>query len=62
MIQKNFEDISKKDIDFLIDNKISEIKTLEYKRKFKVYTDSDKKEFLADISSFANASMTDSAL
>ena len=56
MIQKNFQDISKTDIDFLIENKISEIKTLEYKERLPGPQDSDKKEFLADISSFANAS------
>lgn len=56
MIQKNFDDIAKLDIDFLLVNKISEIKTLEYKEKLPGSQDSDKKEFLADISSFANAS------
>ena len=56
MIQKNFDDISKADIDFLVENKISEYKTLEYKEKLPGPQDSDKKEFLADISSFANAS------
>lgn len=56
MIQKNFTDITKEDIDFLIDNKISEIKTLEYKEKLPGPQDSDKKEFLSDISSFANSS------
>jgi hypothetical protein len=56
MIQKNFDDITKADIDFLIDSKISEIKTLEYKEKLPGSQDSDKKEFLADIASFANAS------
>ena len=56
MIQKNFDDIEKTYIDFLVANKISEIKTLEYKQMLTGRTDSDKKEFLADISSFANAS------
>lgn len=56
MIQKNFDDISKPDIDYLIENKIGELKTLEYKEKLPGPTDNDKKEFLADISSFANAS------
>ena len=56
MIQKNFDDITKLDIDSLIENKIGEIKTLEYKRKLPSSQDKDKKEFLADISSFANAS------
>lgn len=56
MIHKNFDDIIKADIDFLVANKISEIKTLEYKSELPGSQDSDKKEFLADISSFANAS------
>jgi len=56
MIQKNFDDITKADVDFLVVNKIGEIKTLEYKEKLPGSQDSDKKEFLADISSFANAS------
>ena len=56
MIQKNFDDITKVNIDSLIENKIGEIKTLEYKRKLPSSQDKDKKEFLADISSFANAS------
>ncbi len=56
MIQRNFDDIAKINIDFLIENRIGEFKTLEYKKKLPGSTDSDKKEFLADISSFANAS------
>ncbi len=56
MIQKAFGDINKTDIDFLVENKISESKTLEYKEKLPGFKDGDKKEFLADISSFANAS------
>lgn len=56
MIQKNFDEITKEDIDWLIENKIAESKTLEYKLELPGRRDSDKKEFLADISSFANAS------
>jgi hypothetical protein len=56
MIQKAFDDITKADIDFLIENKIAEFKTLEYKEKLPGSTDKDKKEFLADIASFANTS------
>ena len=56
MIPKNFDDITKADIDLLVDNKVSEIKTLEYKQELPGRQDKDKKEFLADISSFANAS------
>ncbi len=56
MIQKAFDDITKADIDFLIENKIAEFKTLEYKEKLPGSTDKNKKEFLADIASFANTS------
>jgi hypothetical protein len=56
MIQKHFDDIARADIDFLVANKISEMKTLEYKAALPGGQDSDKKEFLADISSFANSS------
>jgi len=56
MIQKPFDEITRADIDALIDNGDSEIKTLEYKRELPGNTSSGKKEFLADVSSFANAS------
>jgi len=56
MIQKDFNDITKADVDFLVENGIGEMKTLEYKAKLPGSQDSDKKEFLADVSSFANAS------
>jgi hypothetical protein len=39
----------------LVDNQVSEIKNIEYKQSLPGGTDSDKKEFLADVSSFANA-------
>jgi len=56
MIQKIFDEIDKIDIDNLISNKVSESKTLEYKKKLPGSKDKDKKEFLADVSSFANSS------
>lgn len=56
MIDKNISNITVEDIQSLIENSIVENKRLEYKREFHVDKDSDKKEFLADISSFANAS------
>ncbi len=55
MINKKIEEIKLEDIQLLIDNAVSENKTLEYKSKLNISTDSDKKEFLADISSFANS-------
>ncbi len=56
MIQRPFDAIAKADIDALIANAVSEFKTLEYKRKLPGTSEADKKEFLADVSSFANAS------
>jgi hypothetical protein len=44
------------DLKELIDHKVSEGKILEYKSKLLVNNDREKKEFLADVSSFANAS------
>lgn len=56
MIDKNIANISLEDIQFLIDNSIVENKRLEYKKELHLENDTEKKEFLADISSFANAS------
>ncbi|MCB0035180.1 MAG: ATP-binding protein [Anaerolineales bacterium] len=56
MIHKPFGEITKQDIDELINNAVSESKTLDYKQELHSGTDGDKKEFLADITSFANAS------
>lgn len=38
----------------LLENKVSERKTIDYKRDLPGGADQDKKEFLADVSSFAN--------
>lgn len=55
MIEKNLLDITYKDIQDLIENSISESKTLDYKLQFpQNLNDSEKKELLADISSFTN--------
>lgn len=56
MINKRFDLIEKSDIDLLIVNQIPESRTIEYKEELPRNTDNDKKEFLADISSFSNAS------
>lgn len=56
MIPKQFDDIEKSDIDALLENKVAEGRTLEYKRILQLRPDKEKKEFLADISAFANAS------
>lgn len=44
-----------KDLQELVDNQIPESKTIDYKESVTGNSDSDKKEFLADVSSFANA-------
>lgn len=56
MISKHFDQIEKKDIDALIQEKEPESKTLEYKEELPGKGSEDKKEFLADVTSFANAS------
>lgn len=55
MIEKDINKISEVDLQFLIDNAVVEKKTLEYKQELPGNKESDKKEFLADVSSFANA-------
>lgn len=49
-------EIRESDLRGLIENKVPEGKTLEYKSKLPGNSDGDKKEFLADVSSLANAS------
>ncbi len=56
MIPKPIDQIEKSDIEALIDNEVREGRRIEYKRELPGTTDKDKREFLADISSFANAS------
>lgn len=54
MINKNLEQINESDLNQLITDAISEGKTIEYKIELPDGTDSSKKEFLADVSSFVN--------
>jgi Putative DNA-binding domain len=54
MISKRLEEIGEDDIDHLVANSVTEGKTIEYKKVLPGNSDADKKEFLADISSFAN--------
>jgi len=56
MIDKDIDSIVESDLQFLVDNEVGEKKSLEYKSTVSISTDSEKKEFLADISSFANSS------
>ncbi|MCK5217967.1 ATP-binding protein [bacterium] len=55
MIPKSIDDSKKSDIESLISNQIQESRTIEYKESLPGNSDPDKREFLADISSFANA-------
>lgn len=54
MIHKKLEEITQTDLQPLIDNGVLESKTIEYKLSLPGNTYDEKKEFLADISSFAN--------
>lgn len=56
MLPLRFDDITGEDIVTLVEAKIPERKTLEYKERLNINTNEEKAEFLADISSFANAS------
>ena len=56
MIQKDFDAITKADIDALIADAVNESKTLEYKQELPPKLKGERKEFLADVSSFGNAS------
>jgi Putative DNA-binding domain len=55
-LDKPLETIEESDLQALVDNQVSERKTIEYKEALPGNADGDKKEFLADVSSFANAS------
>ncbi|MDP4092088.1 MAG: ATP-binding protein [Bacillota bacterium] len=56
MIQKPIENINRDDLLLLVNDSVLEKKTLDYKEKFSGNSDSDKREFLKDITSFANSS------
>lgn len=55
MLDKKLEDIKESDLDELVANAVTESKTIEFKKELPGAADSDKREFLADVSSFANA-------
>ena len=55
MINKRLEEIEKADIDGLVAGGVGESRTLDYKEALPGGTDEEKKEFLYDASSFANA-------
>jgi len=54
MLNKVLEKIDCKDLETLVQNSVAEGKSIEYKLLLPGNTDKDKKEFLADVSSFAN--------
>jgi hypothetical protein len=56
MINKHFDLIEKADIDGLVANAVTESRAIDYKEVLPGGADADKREFLADVSSFANAS------
>lgn len=56
MINKQLEKINIDDLKQLQGNVVLEGKTIEYKQQLPSNSDGDRKEFLADVSSFANAS------
>lgn len=56
VIPKEITNITQLDLEFLISNAENERKNIEYKQTLPEGKDRDKKEFLADVSSFANAS------
>ena len=55
MIQKPIDEIEKADIEALVANGVSEDRTTEFKLELPGRSDGDKKEFLADVSSFSNS-------
>jgi len=56
MINKPIEEITVEDLEGLITDEVGEGKMLEFKRELHIDTSGEKKEFLWDVSSFANAS------
>ena len=52
---KRVNDINEEDLQELVDQKFAEWKTVEYKEKLSVSSESERKKFLSQISSFANA-------
>jgi len=54
-LEKPLDEIREADLQRLIENQVSEQKTMEYKRDLPGRSDEQRKDFLADVSSFANA-------
>ena len=56
MLPVNIDEITAEHVASLVDNKVSERKVLEYKERLPEAADGAKKEFLGDVTSFANSS------
>ncbi|MBA7514847.1 hypothetical protein ES705_06882 [subsurface metagenome] len=56
MINKKLEEISISDLEALIENSVKESRTIEYKEILNLSSSDEKKKFLKQVSSFANAS------
>lgn len=52
---KRIDDINEQDLQEMVDQKFAESKTVEYKERLSVGSESDRKKFLSQVSSFANA-------
>lgn len=55
MIKVPFDEVNNTHVESLLNDSVVEGRTLEYKQEIKASSDSEKKEFLADIVSFANS-------
>ncbi len=55
LMGKPLDTIAQEDLQALVDNKVREFKHIEYKQSLPSNKESDRKEFLGDVSSFANA-------
>jgi hypothetical protein len=55
ILAKNYNSLNFQDIERLVNNKIAESKTLDYKREINIDKGEERKDFLFDIASFANS-------
>lgn len=55
MLNKPLDQITKADIESLVENEVGEGKNIDYKLELPGRSDGDKKDFLADVTSFANS-------
>jgi predicted HTH transcriptional regulator len=52
---KKVDEINEQDLQELVDQRFAEWKTVEYKERLSVGTEPERKKFLSQVSSFANA-------